>query len=64
MKSRFARNVFWIALVSAMTCSSFKSGIAARCSGFDPPPSRKEPALANASVALFGPIDQVTRQPG
>ena len=29
-----------------------------------PPPSRNEPALAKASITDFGPIAQLTRQPG
>ena len=37
------------------TCASSSSGIAARCSGFEPPPSRNEPALATASMTRFGP---------
>ena len=40
------------------------SGIAARCRGLLPPPSRNEPALASASTTRFGASVQVTRHPG
>ena len=38
--------------------------MAARCKGLVPPPSRKDPALATASITVRGPTVQVTRQPG
>ena len=64
MRSRFSRNVALIASVSFCTTSSLSSGMAARWSGRDPPPSRNEPALATASITFSGPTVQVTRQPG
>ena len=40
------------------------AGSAARWSGLEPPPSRKLPVLATASMTCFGPTTQVQRQPG
>ncbi len=53
-----------MARVSASTCASSSSGMAARWSGRLPPPSRKLPALDTASMTERGPTVQVTRQPG
>src|SRR2546425_762063 len=59
-RSRLPRKAAWMALVSATTCASSSSGMAARCSGLEPPPSRNEPALATASMTRLGPIVQAT----
>ncbi len=64
MRRRFSPKARWMASVSARTGSSARSGMAARCSGFEPPPSRNEPALATASMTGRGATVQVVRQPG
>ena len=53
-----------IAAVSARACSAVTTAQAARCIGFEPPPSRNDPALATPSMIARGATVQVMRQPG
>ncbi len=60
----FRRNAARMAAVSALATSGESRGIAERCSGLLPPPSRKLPVLDTASITARGPTIQVQRHPG